>query len=402
MSEWPTVTLDQVLSEVDRPVEVSTLNEVRWAGVRWYAEGVYPRPAESAAKVKTKTLNRLQAGDITYNRMWATKAAFGVVGADSDGCLVSGDFPIFVARDDALLPAYMRRVFATETFQADASLRAVGTTERRRLKERDFLAMQIALPSVHEQQRIVTVLSAVDAQVEALEVEVIAAGAVLQRVLSATMQDLPSTVAYGTLATTRSGPSWAAGDETKTPVDGSLQVVKITNTKADGTLDMTDETYVCGLPVSTPTLDAGSLIVVRTNGNRNRIGNVYRPTPVVHGCAVSAFQFISQAHDHAERDFLYWALREPSMQQRMSEAASGSTGLGNLAVKWLNAVEIPWSNDPNERATVVARLDSTRVTADALAAELATLRTLRSDLLSALLLGEITVDAAVDKFLKAA
>lgn len=90
------------------------------------------------------------------------------------------------------------------------------------------------------------------------------------------------------------------------------------------------------------------------------------------------------------------------MQKRMSEAASGSTGLGNLAVKWLNAVEVPWVADSLERANIVFRLDAIEATMAASTAELAALRVVRADLLTALLSQEITVDEAVDKFVKAA
>ncbi|WP_309104754.1 hypothetical protein [Microbacterium sp.] len=151
---------------------MADLDEVPWAGARWYAEGIYPRPVEAASKVKTKTLNRLELNDVTYNRMWATKAAFGVVGEEAAGCLVTGDFPIFVAETRKIEPEFMRAVFQSSAFQDIASARAVGTTERRRLKEPDFLSIQIALPSPCEQRRIVNVMGAVDAQIEALREEI--------------------------------------------------------------------------------------------------------------------------------------------------------------------------------------------------------------------------------------
>jgi hypothetical protein len=69
-------------------------------------------------------------------------------------------------------------------------------------------------------------------------------------------------------------------------------------------INVSQSVSVVGLPESTPTLNAGSLIVIRTNGNRDRIGNVYRPMDEAFGCAVSAFQFLSQATHPLDRDFL--------------------------------------------------------------------------------------------------
>lgn len=182
MTGWQRVRLADVLTPVQRLETVADLAQVPFAGVRWYAEGVYPRVVEDAGTVKTKTLTRLEVDDVTYNRMWATKAAFGVVGDDSDGCLVTNDFPVFRALEDSLLPAYLGLVFKTTDFQAQASLLAVGTTERRRLKEPDFLKIEIGLPSVAEQRRIVDGMAALDAQVDALVAERLAAEVLAQRV----------------------------------------------------------------------------------------------------------------------------------------------------------------------------------------------------------------------------
>src|SRR4026207_166129 len=99
---WRSVRLAEVLRPVARPVRTDDIATVPFAGVRWYADGVYPRDELDAADVKTKVFNRLHAGDITYNRMWATKAAFGVAGPDVDGCLVTNDFPIFIANEELM------------------------------------------------------------------------------------------------------------------------------------------------------------------------------------------------------------------------------------------------------------------------------------------------------------
>lgn len=159
---WVEVELGEVLSQVQRPVATSGQSTIPFAGVRWYAEGVYRRDELDASEVKTKSLNRLEESDITYNRMWATKAAFGVVGVEVEGCLVTNDFPIFEANEDRLLPGFFELITKTTGFQSDASLLATGTTERRRLKERDFIRIRVLLPPLAEQRRIVDLIGAVD------------------------------------------------------------------------------------------------------------------------------------------------------------------------------------------------------------------------------------------------
>jgi len=128
----PRKKLGEVLTQVSRPVAVADLDSVPYAGVRWYAGGVYERDVVDASSVKGKTLSRIHTGDIVYNRMWATKASFGVAGKDVDGCLVTNDFPSFVTTGEAL-DRYVGLLFYDKAFQERASARATGTTERRRL-----------------------------------------------------------------------------------------------------------------------------------------------------------------------------------------------------------------------------------------------------------------------------
>nr|WP_300144484.1 restriction endonuclease subunit S [Propionicimonas sp.] len=150
-----------MLRQLWRPVSVADIEVVPFAGVRWYAEGVYHRDDQPAVAVKTKMLNRIEKGDVVYNRMWATKASFGVVGDDAHGCLVTNDFPIFEATE-AILAGFVALLFQWKPFQAAAAGAATGTTERRRLNEKEFVRLRMPIPPIPEQRRIVDLVGALD------------------------------------------------------------------------------------------------------------------------------------------------------------------------------------------------------------------------------------------------
>jgi type I restriction enzyme S subunit len=57
--EWHDVKLGEVLAQVKRPVVTAEQSRIAFAGVRWYAGGVYRRDETDAADVKTRVLNRL-------------------------------------------------------------------------------------------------------------------------------------------------------------------------------------------------------------------------------------------------------------------------------------------------------------------------------------------------------
>lgn len=394
MSDWQRTTLGKVTTQVSRAVRVEDLTEARYAGVRWYVGGVYHRETVPAEKIKGKLLYRIKRDDIVYNRMWATNASFGVVKNDADGCLVTNDFPVFTVNPEAILPEYVEAVFNTASFQSEAAGRAVGTTERRRLHVRDFANIPVVLPPLPVQKRIVEVIAAVDDQITALDGEAEAATRVRGGLLDEFTGAGSDTKPLGELCPViGSGPSWAATDESSAPSERAWTVLKITNTRPDGSIDLRELAYVVGLPARTKVIGPTSLVMIRTNGNRKRIGNVYLPPEEVHGAAVSAFQFILDAADVETRDYLYVVLRSPSIQHQMSDSASGSTGLGNLAVRWLKTLEIPWP-DAEMRELQVKTVQAIDAKIAATRAEADHLRSVRRGLLLGLLDGTVDIESA--------
>ena len=138
--------------------------------------------------------------------------------------------------------------------------------------------------------------------------------------------------------------------------------------------------------------------MIRTNGNRSRIGNIYRVTPEVEGFAVSAFQIAMRAIDPNDQAFLYWYLGSPEVQDAITAAASGSTGLGNIAVGWLKQLRIPELETP-ERVQYTALCEAVAAVVECAEAELIRLSRLRSNLLDALLSGEHEIPESYDALL---
>ena len=82
----------------------------------------------------------------------------------------------------------------------------------------------------------------------------------------------------------------------------------------------------------------------------------------------------------------------------MSEAASGTTGLGNLAARWLNSLPIPAAGN-EEIKEFVAIANCLGHLSDVLLSEHAALTDLRGACLQALLSGQVTLPASYDELL---
>jgi type I restriction enzyme S subunit len=402
MSEWEQTPLGDVLRQVKRPVAVADLDEVPWAGARWYAEGIYARPIEAASKVKTKTLNRLEHNDITYNRMWATKAAFGVVAENAAGCLVTGDFPTFIADAEKLEPAFMRAVFQTPAFQDAASARAVGTTERRRLKEPNFLSMRIALPSTREQRRIVDVMAAVDAQIEVLA----AVAETSRHLLRCALADhFESAVGdkepVFSLCTRVIGGIWGS-PEGESEVDVLALGPRIyTPATTSFVTDGSPMRSFSSKQVEQRLVRPNDIILERSGGSPEQpVGRVVIAGEGLAPCVPTDFQRLLRPDvDKIEARYLFWRLQYDWNSALTRAFSRRTTGITNLSVKDYIAREIPVPSR-HEQTALITVVDAIDVSVTATNAELDHLRTFRSTLLSALLNQEIEIPNSYDRVLE--
>lgn len=293
---------------------------------------------------------------------------------------------------------FLRLVIQNETA---ALLAASGSGMFSSITAANLRGFTVSLPALPVQRRIVDLMARVDHLLSNLEAERAATDHLIQSSLEDWDRLLFETpiVTLASLCSPRSGPSWSASDESANATPESVRVVKITNTRPDGSLDMSEGTYVVGVPATAVRLSDRSLVLIRTNGNRDRIGNVYRPSPEAYGCVVSAFQFAAVFASVEIRDWVYWWLKAPARQAAMSEAASGTTGLGNLAAGWLKALDVPWP-DEGTRLRLIETVESLATHRASLETEAKEVRSLRQALLQALLAGKASIPEAYDALLQ--
>jgi len=162
------VKLGEVLQPVSRPEIVDPLHTYRLLGAHWYAGGLYTKDVKLGSAVQAKWLYRVEEGDFVYNRLFAWKGSFALATADNAGCYVSNEFPCFVVRSDRVDGRYLWRYFSRGSAWEEAlGLSTGGTpTSRNRLKEEKLLAMQIPLPPLAEQRRIVARIEELATKIE--------------------------------------------------------------------------------------------------------------------------------------------------------------------------------------------------------------------------------------------
>lgn len=166
VAAWPTVALGQVVTQVERPEVPSAGTIYRQVGVRLWGQGPYEREAVDGGDTQYHTLSRVEAGDIIVNKIWARNGSVSVVTPELSGCYVSGEFPTFAPTPDRLLPEWFKWLTKTRPFWEECDEKSRGTSGKNRIRPEKFLEIEIPLPPLDEQRRIVARIQELAARIE--------------------------------------------------------------------------------------------------------------------------------------------------------------------------------------------------------------------------------------------
>ncbi|MBX3085030.1 MAG: restriction endonuclease subunit S [Anaerolineae bacterium] len=163
---WQEHSFSELMMPISRPEKVRPEKEYRLIGVRWYVQGAHIHEIRQGRDIITETLSQIQENDVIYNKMWASKAAFGIARGDHNGAYGTSEYPQFLALAGELHTDFMEYVYQTRDFQYQALSLCRGSTGRARLNPNDFLKIVLPMPDIQEQQKITEVLQACDSEID--------------------------------------------------------------------------------------------------------------------------------------------------------------------------------------------------------------------------------------------
>ena len=207
----------------------------------------------------------------------------------------------------------------------------------------------------------------------------------------------------GHIATVLRGLSWSKHEESASPGQGLVPVLRIGNVQTSG-IDSSDTLYVRAPPLRTSSrvlIGEDTIVMVGSNGNPNRVGNAHLATREIYGYGFASFLIGITPQAHGSAPFLLSVLQSDRIQSEITLATSGSTGLKNISLSWLRSLAIPVP--PPEEQQFIAGVSA------ALDAEVATMRSAeaaarktRSSLLAELLSGTHQIPPTYDRLMEAA
>ncbi len=153
---WQVYRISDLLTQNSNNVKVAPDKSYKLLGISLEGRGAFLREEKTGDSISATSLSPVHAGDFIYSRLFAWRGAFDIVSEELDGCFVSNEFPTFKINTKILLPKFLRLYFNRKIVWEEVEKYCTGTTKasRNRFKEQFFLGMEIPLPPLTEQRRI--------------------------------------------------------------------------------------------------------------------------------------------------------------------------------------------------------------------------------------------------------
>ncbi len=194
------VKLGEVCIAVDRKQTPIAGVQYRQLGVRLWGIGAYEREPIDGSETNYNQLNCVASNDLVVNKIWARNGSVAIVTPQLAGCFVSSEFPLYKLCGEIISPMWMRLITKWPNFWHCCDEKARGTSGKNRIKPAQFLAVQVPLPSLPEQQALVAQLEALEDKIQQVEAHLTAAEAEMERLLAVQFHEAIKDAPYKPMA----------------------------------------------------------------------------------------------------------------------------------------------------------------------------------------------------------
>ena len=194
----------------------------------------------------------------------------------------------------------------------------------------------------------------------------------------------------------KSGYTWSKEQERKVQEPLSVRVLTVTNIQKE--LDLSEELYLQSVSDKDKKEKAVSkdwCIAVSSNGNRKRIGNavfIKDDTDYLFASFLTAFK-PKENSDILPNYFFRW-LSSHDVQERITSVSEGTTGLGNLDIRFLRNMDILYP-EKHEQSAIAAKLSKVDEAIAAVQGSIAAAERLKKSLMQNLLTGRMKPDGTL-------
>jgi type I restriction enzyme, S subunit len=402
MSEgWRRVPLRKVATlDLDR-VKVEEQGSYAVAGVFNAGAGLFPREPIDGSSTNYPVLYRLHADQLVMRKLTAWEGPITTVENEYDGYFVSPEFPTFTLDQRFLAPSYMRLICQTPSFWEAMKNTSTGTVQRRkRVSPSALLSIELDLPPLEEQRRIVNLVDSADSATQQFNAVSASSWTVSGAILRNHEESvIGEPVALSSLLESTVGGVWGSEPGTDA-VD--VQVVRSTEFSNDGRLkDNGIIRSITASQLASRKLTSGDILLEKSGGGpKQPVGRVVfvEKTPAIPTVCANFVQLVRPNAQRVDPHYLFLRMLNWHRSGRTLEFQSQTTGIRNLRTKDYLGQAIVIPSIDRQRAFAALVMASLDVTYKAAASADASL-TMRSSLLAALLSGSQRLDSTYDLLL---
>lgn len=155
-SIYPTIKLSDLLIASEEKIQIQDDELYTRITVKLNGKGITLRDCVKGSKIGTKRQHVVHTGQLVVSKIDGKSGAMGIVPEEFDAAIVTPDFPVFSINTNLVLADYLLLVVCHPAVLQRITSTTSGSTGRRRLSVPRFLAMRIALPSLREQEDLMS------------------------------------------------------------------------------------------------------------------------------------------------------------------------------------------------------------------------------------------------------
>lgn len=154
--DYELVFLGSFLTRNKTAVDIQDDIDYKRVTVSAQNRGIKVRDSLFGKKIGTKKQFFVSENQFLLSKIDARNGAFGIVPNEIDGAIITGNFWTYDVDYTVINPTFLSLIVTTPEFIEFCERASNGTTNRHYLQEDLFLTQQIPLPTLKEQNRIVT------------------------------------------------------------------------------------------------------------------------------------------------------------------------------------------------------------------------------------------------------
>ncbi len=169
LDEWKEKRINEIVTRYVNPVDVEEDKDYREIGIRSYGKGIFHKEKIRGKELGNKRVFWVKENAFIVNIVFAWEQAIAKTTDAEIGFIASHRFPMYFPQDNKSSVDYLLHFFLTSKGKKILELASPGGAGRNKtLGQVEFGKSKIKLPSLSEQEKIATFLSAIDERLKLL------------------------------------------------------------------------------------------------------------------------------------------------------------------------------------------------------------------------------------------